>query len=61
MKESKENLWQKFWQIRADYFFYKNKEKNHIYNYTYCIDVKWKRGEYWKKQWFKLLLNKGIA
>jgi len=50
-------IWKWFWQKRADYYFYKNKDKNHLYNYMYCIDVKWKRGEYWRKQWFKLLIG----
>jgi hypothetical protein len=51
-------LWEYFWQQRADYFFYKNKEKNHIYHYLDCLDVKFKRGDYWTKQWIKLLFNK---
>ena len=53
-------LWWWFWQQRADWFFYKCKDENRLYNYMYCIDVKWKRGEYWKKQWFKLLSSKGV-
>lgn len=53
-------LWRWFWQTRADYFFYKNKNINHYINYSYCIDVKWKRGDYWKKQWLKLLLKNGL-
>jgi hypothetical protein len=50
-------IWEWFWQKRADYYFYKNKDKNHLYNYIHCLDVKWKRGEYWHKQWFKLLIG----